>query len=200
MNWINRPLRIIAIALFSSLLLFVSACQQANTVTEEPVTEPQEEVTEQQASIATAIINSTSDPSEVLGEAEFTTTADAMLIEVTMTNAPSGEHAFHIHETGNCSEQGKAAGGHFNPDDVKHGLITEDGFENAHAGDLGNITIAEDGTGTKSITVERLTFTEGNYAIGNLSVILHEKPDDFGQPTGNAGGRVGCGIIEITDS
>ncbi|MEQ8538504.1 MAG: superoxide dismutase family protein [Coleofasciculus sp. D1-CHI-01] len=200
MNWINKPLRISAIAFFFSLLLFVSGCQQTNTVTEQPVTEPQEEVTEQQASIATATINSTSDPAEVLGEAEFTTTGDAMLIEVMMTNAPSGEHAFHIHETGNCAEQGKAAGGHFNPDDVNHGLITEDGFENAHAGDLGNITIAEDGTGSKSLTVERLTFTEGKYAIGNLSVILHEKPDDFGQPTGNAGGRVGCGIIEVTDS
>ncbi|MEQ9486147.1 superoxide dismutase family protein [Coleofasciculus sp. F4-SAH-05] len=200
MTLINRPLRIIAIAFFSSLLLFVYGCQQANNVTEEPVTEPQEEVTEQQASTATAIINSTTDPSAVLGEAEFTTTADAMLIEVMMTNAPAGEHAFHIHETGNCAEQGNAAGGHFNPDDVKHGLITEDGFENAHAGDLGNITIAEDGTGTKSLTVEKLMFTEGNYAIGNLSVILHDKPDDFGQPTGNAGGRVGCGIIEVTDS
>jgi len=200
MNWINKTLRISAIALFSSLLMFVYGCQQTNTVTEEPVTETQEEVTEQQASTAIAIINSTSDPSEVLGEAEFTTTADAMLIEVAMTNAPSGERAFHIHESGSCADQGNAAGGHFNPDDVKHGLITEDGFENAHAGDLGNITIAEDGTGSKSLTVERLTFTEGKYAIGNRSVILHEKPDDFGQPTGNAGGRVGCGIIEVTDS
>lgn len=200
MTLINRPLRIIAIAFFSSLLMFVYGCQQADNVTEEPVTEPQAEVTEQQASTATAVINSTTDPSEVLGEAQFTTTADGMLIEVTMINAPSGERAFHIHESGSCADQGNAAGGHFNPDDVKHGLITEDGFDNAHAGDLGNITIAEDGTGTKSMTVERLTFTEGKYAIANRSVILHEKPDDFGQPVGNAGGRVGCGIIEVTDS
>jgi len=198
MTLINRPLRIIAIAFFFSLLMFVYGCQQANNVTEEPVTE--QPVTEQQADLATAVINSTTDPSEVLGEAEFTTTADGMLIEVAMTNAPSGEHAFHIHESGSCADQGNAAGGHFNPDDVKHGLITEDGFENAHAGDLGNITMAEDGTGAKSMTVEQLTFTEGKYAIGNRAVILHEQPDDFGQPTGNAGGRVGCGIIEVTDS
>jgi len=198
MTLINRHLRIIAIAFFFSLLMFVYGCQQANNVTEEPVTE--QPVTEQQADLATAVINSTTDPSEVLGEAEFTTTADGMLIEVAMTNAPSGEHAFHIHESGSCADQGNAAGGHFNPDDVKHGLITEDGFENAHAGDLGNITMAEDGTGAKSMTVEQLTFTEGKYAIGNRAVILHEQPDDFGQPTGNAGGRVGCGIIEVTDS
>ncbi|MEQ8956486.1 MAG: superoxide dismutase family protein [Coleofasciculus sp. C2-GNP5-27] len=198
MNLINKPLKIIAIALFSTLLMFVYGCQQANNVTEEPVTE--QPVTEQQADLATAVINSTTDPSEVLGEAEFTNTADGMLIEVAMRNGPSGERAFHIHESGSCADQGNAAGGHFNPDDVKHGLITEDGFENAHAGDLGNIMIAEDGTATKSMTVDRLTFTEGKYAIGNRSVILHEKPDDFGQPTGNAGGRVGCGIIEVTDS
>lgn len=193
MNWINQHFKIIAIALWSCLLLFVSGCQPSETVSEEPGTEPS-------AQVATVVINSTTDAADVLGEATFTQTADGMLIEVVMKNASPGEHGFHIHESGSCAEAGKAAGGHFNPDNVKHGLITEDGFENAHAGDLGNIQIAEDGTGTKTISVERLTFTEGNYAIGNRSVILHEQPDDFGQPTGNAGGRIGCGIIEVADA
>ncbi|NER32468.1 MAG: superoxide dismutase family protein, partial [Symploca sp. SIO1C4] len=99
---------------------------------------------------------------------------------------------------GSCEDGGKAAGGHFNPDGVQHGLLIKDGFENAHAGDLGNITVSPEGTGTMNVTIPGLTLSEGKYALGNLSVIVHEKPDDFGQPTGNAGGRIGCGIIKVT--
>ncbi|HAJ61768.1 MAG TPA: superoxide dismutase family protein, partial [Cyanobacteria bacterium UBA8543] len=97
-------------------------------------------------------------------------------------------------------DKGNAAKGHFNPDKVKHGFLPKDGFQNAHAGDFGNITISSDGKGTLSETVPGLTLSGPKYAIKGLSVILHEKADDFGQPLGNAGGRIGCGIITTKDA
>lgn len=148
-------------------------------------------------SSAKAIVKSTTDPSEVLGEAVFTELETGLEIAVILNNAPSGTHAFHIHEMGSCAENGKAAKGHFNPDNVKHGYLPTDGFENAHAGDLGNIEINGDGRGMVDLTVEGLSLEQGKHAIANRSVILHAKADDYGQPTGNAGDRVGCGIINL---
>jgi Cu-Zn family superoxide dismutase len=113
-----------------------------------------------------------------------------------VTNVPPGKHGFHIHENGSCAEAGKAAGGHFNPDKVEHGFIPKNGHMHSHAGDMGNITINKDGKGTLKIFLEGLTLSEGKYAVNGKAIILHEKEDDFGQPTGNAGGRIGCGIIE----
>lgn len=144
---------------------------------------------------AQAVMRSTADPSEVLGEATFTETIDGLKVDVSLSNVPAGYHGFHVHEFGNCDDAGAAAGGHFNPEGVKHGYLPKDGFENAHAGDLGNILIYSDGTGELTETIEGLPLTEGNRAIVDHAVILHAERDDFGQPTGNAGGRIGCGLI-----
>ena len=40
---------------------------------------------------------------------------------------------------------------------------------------------------------------EAPHAVAGRAFILHEKQDDFGQPTGNAGGRIGCGKIDTTE-
>lgn len=105
-------------------------------------------------------------------------------------------HAAHIHEFGDCSAaDASSTGGHWNPTDHKHGKW---GADEHHAGDLGNLKT--DGSGTA-----RLVMSSDKWCLGcsdkskNLygkSIIIHEKADDFRtQPTGNAGGRVGC--IEI---
>lgn len=106
-----------------------------------------------------------------------------------------GKHGFHFHENGSCAEEGAAAGGHFNPDHAAHGLLTQSGFSGAHAGDMGNIEIGADGTGKMETVLPGLNLTEGKYNVAGKAVIFHEKEDDFGQPTGNAGGRIGCGVI-----
>ncbi|HEY9647891.1 MAG TPA: superoxide dismutase family protein, partial [Chroococcidiopsis sp.] len=106
-------------------------------------------------------------------------------------------HGFHIHENGSCDNAGNGAGGHFNPNNVKHGKLIVDGFDQAHAGDLGNILVAADGHGTLSQTVPGLTLSDGLYAIASRAVILHAQRDDFSQPVGNAGARIGCGTIDL---
>ena len=109
--------------------------------------------------------------------------------------APGQQHAMHVHEKGDCSAaDGASAGGHFNPQSKDHGLP---GAEKRHLGDLGNITIGKDGKGSLDITAPgaNLKATDPASFVGR-SIIVHAKKDDGGQPTGNAGGRVGCGVIK----
>lgn len=141
-----------------------------------------------------------SDPtgsSSLSGQVVFTETSSGLQIETRVEGASPGLHALHIHENGSCADAGNAAGGHFNPDGVRHGRLLTDGFDKAHAGDLGNFLISKEGYGTSSQTLKGLSLSQGKYAIANHAVILHAKRDDFSQPTGNAGGRVGCGAIEL---
>lgn len=210
MSHIFAALRAFVIAVAASLLVVVAGCnsnpsadtnagESADTpaaqveetaVSETP--EPTEDIAESQT--VTVAMTATSDPTVEMGEVSFSATDAGLLIEANLKNVPAGEHGFHIHEVDSCEEGGKAAGGHFNPDKTQHGYLPDDGLENAHAGDLGNISIAEDGMGSLSLTLSELTFDTQQYGIKGRSVILHEQKDDFGQPTGNAGGRIGCGI------
>lgn len=120
--------------------------------------------------------------------------------EVTMTvNAyklKPGEHAIHIHEKGDCSAtDGSSAGGHWNPAGNDHGKWESEHF---HMGDIGNLKADDNGTA-------QLVFKTDKWCIGcsddskniiGKSIIIHADKDDFHtQPTGNAGGRVGC--VEI---
>ncbi|MEO7330563.1 MAG: superoxide dismutase family protein [Minicystis sp.] len=133
--------------------------------------------------------------SKLKGTATFTGVADGVKVSIKVSGAPPGKVATHVHETGDCSApDGKSAGGHFNPGAHAHGLPEGE----RHLGDLGNIDIAADGTGTLEITVKGANLKPGDATsyLGR-AIIVHEKKDDGGQPTGNAGGRIGCGVIAV---
>jgi Cu-Zn family superoxide dismutase len=144
-----------------------------------------------------AILEGTAEGSPISGEATLEETDQGLHIRVSISNAPPGAHGFHIHVAGNCADGGKAAGGHYNPDSVQHGDLLKDGLEKAHAGDLGNLQVGPDGRGSFDKVLPPLTLTVGRYPVGGRAFILHEKPDDFGQPTGNAGARLACGRIIV---
>lgn len=146
------------------------------------------------AATAQAILSPTSDKSQAHGTVTFEETGDGMKVTAEVENAAPGKHGFHIHQYASCSDDGKAAGDHFNPDGVKHGFLPQDGIQNVHAGDLGNIEVGEEGRGKLELTVPGLTL-EGKYGILGKSVVMHEKVDAFTQPAGNAGSRVACGPI-----
>ncbi len=148
------------------------------------------------AAKAEAILKGTAENSTVAGKVTFAEANGELKVNAEISGTSPGSHGFHIHENGSCDDAGQAAGGHFNPDNVKHGLLSKDGFSSAHAGDLGNVEIGPDGKGKLETSIGGLTLAAGKYGIGGKSVILHEKADNFGQPVGNAGGRIGCGIIE----
>lgn len=145
---------------------------------------------------ADAVLKGTAEDSPISGNIHFEETDSRLKMTAEVSGVPAGMHGFHIHENGSCADAGKAAGSHFNPDKAPHGLLSKDGFTGAHAGDLGNIEIAADGTGKLEAMLPGLSLSEGPHDVTGKSVILHEKEDDFGQPTGNAGGRIACGVIE----
>jgi Cu-Zn family superoxide dismutase len=128
------------------------------------------------------------------GSVAFQAMAGGVHIEAKVAGVPPGSHGFHLHETGDCSAPDfSSAGGHFNPAAVEHG-----GPEAAvhHAGDAGNLEVGPDGTGTLSLHSSQLAIGEGPNAVVGRAVILHENADDLTtQPTGNAGGRLACGVV-----
>lgn len=181
------------------LFLMLSACTSGNKQNEE-ADDAQEASEEQQAEQETTAIATmeAASGSQVAGEANFTEEANGVVrFELTVENLSAGEHAVHLHEKGDCSaEDASSAGGHWNPTMKPHGK-RGDG-SSYHKGDVGNMTVGNDGKGTLSLTIEGWSIggADSTNIVGK-SVIVHEKADDFTtQPTGNAGGRLSCGVIK----
>ena len=145
-----------------------------------------------------AVIRGTSEGSSVSGTATVTDTPEGLTVSIQVAGAAPGQHGWHIHQFGECGDGGNAAGGHYNPDGVPHGFLPKDGLAKAHPGDLGNIEVGPDGAGSLTVTLPGVTLHSGTYSVAGRAIILHEQVDDFGQPTGNAGGRIGCGPILLT--
>jgi Cu-Zn family superoxide dismutase len=168
----------------------VSACAQP-APREEPPPSPSPPPRAQQAS---AVIEARSD-SQLSGMATFTVEGEQIAMRLDLEHAPPGRHAAHIHEFGDCSApDGSSAGGHWNPMGVDHGKWAVEPF---HLGDLGNVTIGADGSGAFLLTTDLWSIGTGesNDIVGK-AIIVHAGVDDFStQPTGGAGGRIGCGVI-----
>ncbi|WP_405227550.1 superoxide dismutase family protein [Lentisalinibacter sediminis] len=136
--------------------------------------------------------------SSVSGAVVFTAFEGPMVMGGVLDGGEPGTNAIHIHEVGDCSApDGTSAGPHFNPAGAPHGSPDEPDGQH-HAGDLGNITFDEHGQARfDRVLGEGLTFEGGTGIIGR-AVIVHAEPDDFEtQPTGAAGARIACGVIEL---
>lgn len=120
-----------------------------------------------------------------------------MTLDISVPKKANQSVAVHLHEMGNCGEMGKDAMGHWNPTNTEHGKWGEGNF---HSGDIGNISL--DGNGRGHLEVESDRWTVGGDATTNIfdrSVIVHSGVDDYkSQPSGNAGSRIGCGVISKT--
>ena len=118
-----------------------------------------------------------------------------MIIEADIQGLSPGRHGFHIHEFGDCGNNAKSAGGHFNPTGQKHGPGM---LMDSHSGDLGNLVADGGGYAHGVFETEHLSFKGANSVLG-LSLVVHADPDDFvTQPSGNSGERIACGLIYQT--
>jgi Cu-Zn family superoxide dismutase len=130
------------------------------------------------------------------GTVSFSSADGGVSVTVTMTAGPAGEHGLHIHQEPACGNAGMDAGGHWDGtatagDATTHGL--PDGTTH-HLGDLGNITIAADGTGTKTTSNSGWKLGDGSLTdVVGHSVIFHAAVDDGTMPS--AGARLACAII-----
>ena len=79
----------------------------------------------------------------------------------------------------------------------KHG---KDNPEGAHAGDLPNFDVGANGKARVKIMAMGVTLGDGPNSLfhdGGTALMVHEKADDYKtDPTGNAGNRIACGVIE----
>ena len=122
-------------------------------------------------------------------------------VNVSVDGLTPGLHGIHIHAVAACAPTFAAAGGHYNPLARQHGLLNASG---AHAGDLPNLTVNEDGVGHLDATTDRVTLTNGPTtlfdttagAVGS-SFIIHASEDDQSTDAtnGGSGGRIACGVI-----
>lgn len=132
----------------------------------------------------------------LMGKVKFSQVPDGVQMFLDVRGLPKGKTlASHIHENGKCEAPGfTSAGSHFNPAGHKHGQ--PDSGEH-HAGDLGNQETNKSGVliVTKVYKTISLDPKSTNY-IGNRSLIIHAKADDFSQPVGNAGGRLACAVLK----
>ena len=111
-----------------------------------------------------------------------------------------GEHGLHIHRSGDLRRGCDSCCSHYNPSNKTHGGLES---EESHAGDLGNITI--DGEGRCAVKFITKKFKVKD-VIGR-SLIIHQDRDDLGKGrnkdsklTGNAGPRLACAVIGISEA
>ncbi|XP_023012313.2 superoxide dismutase [Cu-Zn] [Leptinotarsa decemlineata] len=138
--------------------------------------------------------------SGVSGNVTFTKTSNGIQITGEVHGLTEGKHGFHVHQLGHIAPGCVGTGGHFNPHNQTHGA-PEDKVR--HVGDLGNIVADKAGVAVINF-VDNVIALEGQHNILGRAVVVHEKEDDLGKGgnpdsllTGNAGGRLACGVIGI---
>jgi Cu-Zn family superoxide dismutase len=108
---------------------------------------------------------------------------------------PNSKHAIHIHQYGDLtSKDGKSAGDHYNPMHHQHALPN---VEERHAGDFGNLESDQNGQASFKLTVDNISLAGRLNPIIGRGVVVHARPDDGSQPSGNAGDRVAVGVIGV---
>lgn len=137
-----------------------------------------------------------------VGTANFTEQRDGSVnMRVRVHDLPPGFHGFHIHSVGQCTPPFTSAGGHFAFAGQTH---------NDHAGDLPVLLVSADGTAEARFTTDRFALDQLFDADGS-ALMIHANRDNFANiptdrydpdpdaitlATGDAGGRIACGVIE----
>ena len=182
--------------------LFIASCNSNQTeITSEQTdttTAVNETTTEDDDNKAEAVLNGTQADTTLSGTVRFSEDDGKvkMKLEVDIPKMANKTVAVHLHEHGSCGDMGKEAHGHWNPTSANHGKWGSASF---HRGDIGNVDLNGEGKGSLELETDlwSISGTDSTKNILNKAVIVHSGKDDFTtQPTGNAGSRIGCGVIQ----
>ena len=138
-----------------------------------------------------------------IGTVTFRQTATGVLVMAEVRGLAPGGHAFIIHEAGACTPDFSAAGDHFNPADTEHGFVhpawKRGEATGGHGGDLPNIYAASDGSARADFFTVGITLDSGPrhsvFDANGSAIIVHEKPDAYGEEESHTGSRIACGVI-----
>lgn len=129
------------------------------------------------------------------GTVTFTQDGDEVRVRANVSGLkPGAEHGFHVHEKGDCSSgDGMSTGGHYNPSGKPHGPPRGE----HHAGDMPSLTADSYGNASVSFELKGVAIGSGPADLVGKGLIVHRDPDDYKtQPTGNAGPRIACAVIQ----
>ena len=111
----------------------------------------------------------------------------------------NSHHGFHVHESGDLTDQCTSMCAHFNPYNKNHGCP---GMKERHVGDLGNLVTDKNGQANYTMVDDVVKLRGSKANILGRGLIIHADPDDCGkggQPdsltTGHAGKRIACAVI-----
>lgn len=135
-----------------------------------------------------------------VGKARLTQEEDKVAVHVRVHDLPPGFHGFHVHAVGECNPPFTSAGGHFDLNARTH---------RDHSGDLPVLLVNSDGTANAKVNTDRFVVADLFDADGS-AMIIHASPDNYANipnryvaepdattlATGDAGGRIACGVVE----
>ena len=190
----------------AALVLVLGACGSSTDDTEPSTSEDVEQNNETAVSDKdietkpfTVLVDLKDSEGTTKGTVELEETDEGVNVSINADGLPEGKHGFHFHEHAVCEAPDfESAGGHFNPEEMDHGLEMENG---PHAGDLPNLEVSKDGTVNDQFIAKQVTLEQGkpNSLLDDsgTSLVIHaDKDDGKTQPSGDSGDRIVCGVIQ----
>ncbi len=199
MTNLKPNLRNVAVIMLAGFLFVSCSNNQSSTAGEQKDSAGNDQSTEISTATtrAEAVISGTHPDTTASGTVRFEEDNGKvkMTLDIQIPKMANKTVAVHIHEHGACGDMGKEAHGHWNPTNAKHGKWGSGDF---HRGDIGNVDLNGEGKGTLELETDlwSISGSDSTKNILNRAIIVHSGKDDFTtQPTGNAGSRIGCGVI-----
>lgn len=131
--------------------------------------------------------------SETAGNIVISETRYGLLFTPHLQGLTPGIHGFHIHQNPDCTQNGMAAGGHFDP--LKSGKHLGPYNDQGHLGDLPALFVNADGSVTLPVLAPRIKHLA---ELNQHALMIHGSGDNYSdipEKLGGGGARMVCGII-----